>query len=241
MGRTPICLLGCLLAMPPMAHAGPEGRWQGTARIPGRDLRLVVDLSPDAAGVWAGSVILPGLGIKGAPLSNVVVTPTDVSFDTGSALASPPHAGAAFSAHMIDDTTMAGEMRQGGNVAVFSLAKVGPAQVEAPPRSTGVESGVEGRWTGEFELNGYPRHVTLTLENHGARGATAGLVVVGRQTTNVPVDLVMQEGENLRIESSRGMTFEGRFIAARDEISGAFAIGALELPLVLHRRSGGGS
>lgn len=39
----------------------------------------------------------------------------------------------------------------------------------------------EGR--GEFELAGYPRHVTLTFENHAGAAATATLVVVGKART----------------------------------------------------------
>ncbi len=217
------------------AGQGPAGRWEGQSQIPGRSLPLVVDLAQDGAGAWVGSIIIPGLGIKGAPLSNVVVTGSSVTFDLANALGSPP---AAFKATLAADK-MTGEMRQAGNVAKFSLAKVGLPQVESPPRSTPVARALEAQWTGEFELGGYPRHVTMTLENHAAAGATAKFVIVGKQTTDVPIDFVLQDGNFLRIESSPSqIAFEGRVDSESREIKGTFELGALELPLTLRRRAG---
>src|SRR5262245_22119370 len=72
--------LGC------RAAALSEGRWEGVIRIPGNDQPVVVDLAPASSGGWTGSIILTGLGIKGAPLSNIAVTDADVSFDMGPAL-----------------------------------------------------------------------------------------------------------------------------------------------------------
>ena len=63
-------LIGCLLCAPALACAAgePDGRWEGSIRIPGRELPLVVDLAPGTAGRWTGSLIIAGLGLKGAPL-----------------------------------------------------------------------------------------------------------------------------------------------------------------------------
>src|SRR5439155_3322093 len=157
------------------AGQGPAGRWEGQSQIPGRSLPLVVDLAQDGTGAWAGSIIIPGLGIKGAPLSNIVVTGSNVAFDLVNALGEPPYGPAAFKATLAAEK-MTGEMRQAGNVAKFSLAKVGRPQVESPPRSTPVARALEAQWTGEFELGGYSRQVTMTLENHAGAGATAKLV-----------------------------------------------------------------
>ena len=48
--------------------ASPEGRWRGSIHIPGRELDVVVDLAATAAGAGTGSLIVPGTGIKGAPV-----------------------------------------------------------------------------------------------------------------------------------------------------------------------------
>jgi hypothetical protein len=235
-------ILAFLVALAVTAGAagqGPAGRWEGQSQIPGRSLPLVVDLAQEGASAWVGSIIIPGLGIKGAPLSNVVVTDSSVAFDVANALGAPPYGPATFKATLAGDK-MTGEMRQAGNVAKFSLAKVGLPQVESPPRSTPVARALEAQWTGEFELGGYPRHVTMTLENHAAAGATAKLLIVGKQTTDLPVDFVLQDGNLLRIESSPNqIAFEGRVDDESREIKGTFELGALELPLTLRRRVGG--
>jgi hypothetical protein len=235
-------IAACILCVPALAcAAGPtlDGRWAGRIEIPGKELPVVVDLARSPAGVWTGSIIIPGLGIKGAPLSNIVATLTDVAFDTGNLLAAPTYGPARFKAHLGTGEVMNGEMMQAGNTARISLKKIGPAQVDAPPRSTAVARRLEDRWIGEFELGGYPRHVTITLENHPDAAATAKFVVVGKQTTDLPVDLVLEEDKFVRIESQANrIAFEGRFIEESDEIRGAIDLGSLELPLVLRRSDG---
>jgi hypothetical protein len=235
-------LLTVLLAIPVVAGAAgqvPGGRWEGRAEIPGNGLPLVVDLAQDATGAWAGSIIVPGLGIKGAPLTNIVVTDTEVAFDLVTALGAPPYGPATFRAKWSNVDGMAGEMRQGGNAASYSLRKVGPAQVEATVRSTPVTRELAARWSGEFELGGYPRQVTITLENHADSGATAKFVIVGKRVNDLPVDLVVQDGNLLRIESPvNQIAFEGRIGKDTDEIRGTLEMGPLELPLTLRRAAG---
>ena len=238
-------LLGLLLWLPTIACGAinaPEGRWEGPIQIPGRALQLVVDLAQDSSGAWTGSIIIPGLGIKGAPLANLTVTDTDVAFDIGSLLGSPTHGAARFKAHRTAADGMAGEMNQGGNAANFSLTRIAPAQVEPSPRSTSVGRAIADRWIGEFELGGYPRYVTISIENHANAAATAQFVIVGKQTTLLPVDLVTQEGDFVRVESQANrVAFEGRFFMERGEIRGIVELGPFEIPLVLRRSAGSGS
>jgi hypothetical protein len=236
MRRTVIAVLCCA---PVLACAidGPEGRWEGMLRIPGREFPLVVDLAPGAASGWTGSLIMPGLGLKGAPLSNIVVGGPDVAFDLGSALRSPTHGAATFTARTTRADRMSGELHQGGNVAPLTLMRTGRAQVEAPVTSTAVRHDLEAAWTGRFMLGGAPRDVAITVANHAGAPATATFVVVGKRTTDLPVDLVVEEGEFLRIESSANrVTFEGRYVDARDEIDGSIEVGPLEIPVVLRRK-----
>ena len=234
-----ITFLALLPALACAATPTPEGRWEGVVQIPGRELRLVVDLNEAKGGVWTGSIILPGLGIKGAALSGIVVSGADVTFDIAHALGSPTQSPPSFRAHLVSAEAMIGEMRQGGNAANFSLAKAGPAQVEPPPRSTPVSRALEGQWTGEFELGGYPRHVSITIENHGDAGATAEFAIVGKQNNRLPVELVVQDGNFVRIESpATQVYFEARFVEASGELRGVLELGPTELPLSLRRPAG---
>ena len=153
-----------------------------------------------------------------------------------SLLVSSTYGPARFKANLGAGEGITGEMSQGGNTAPFRLQKTGAAQVELPPRSTPVRHEIEAEWKGDFELGGYPRHVTITLENHPGSAATATFVVVGKQTTNLPVDLVVEDGEFLRIESlANHVLFEGRIRNEKDEIGGTIELGPFELPLSLRR------
>ena len=241
MGRIAVALMMCSSAL--ASHAAPalEGRWEGAIRIPGNDQPVVVDLAPASGGGWTGSIILMGLAIKGAPLANIAVTDAEVSFDMGALLNDANSGPARFTFHSLSANAMAGDMRQAGNVADVALARTGPAQVELPVKSTAVGNDVAREWQGEFELLGYPRHVTITLENHANAAATAKWVIVGKRTTDLPVDLVVQDGDTLRIESRASQAaFEGRVFAQTGEIKGTIELGPLELPVVL-RRAGGKS
>jgi hypothetical protein len=212
------------------ADEAVSGRWEGSVQIPAREVKFVVDLAQDQGGAWIGSIIVPGLDLKGAPLVNVAVKDSDASF----ALKSGRGLEASFKAHLSADGTLAGDFVQAGNTAPFVLKKIGLAQVERPLRSTAIAKELEGEWKGEYEALGYPRHVTVKLVNHGVDGATAEFVVVGKKVNNLPVDLVTQEGDLLTIDSHEtGISYEGRF--QKDEIKGTFTQVGIEVPLVLRR------
>lgn len=235
MRQTLIALLACLPLLASGAAPPPEGRWEGRVEIPGSELPLFVDLAPGSTGGWAGSIVIPGVGVKGSSLTNIVVNGDDVSFELGKVLGTPGHGPAGFKGRLTGSDRMGGEMRQAGNVARFTLAKIGPAQVESSPRSTPVAKDLEARWSGEYEQGGYPRQVTITLENRGD-SATAKFVIVGKMTNDLPVDLVIQQGNVLRVESQTTQVFfEGRIASDAGEIRGSIEVGPVELPLVLRR------
>ena len=204
-----------------------SGRWEGTAHIPDDDLNVIVDLAEEN-GAWIGSIIIPGLDVKGVPLTDITVKPPEVSFSVKGAL------GVQLKLRRDENGTLTGDFEQAGNRARTVLQKTGLSRVERPPRSTPVGKELEGEWKGEYQMFGYPRHVSIKLTNRGADGAAAEFVVVGRKTNNLPVDLVVQEGDLLTVDSHEiGISFEGRL---RDgKLSGAIRQGPIETPLVLQR------
>ena len=216
------------------ADAPESGRWEGTIAIPGQDLSVVVDLAQDTAGQWQGSVIVPPMRISGAAVSDISVDASKVSFAIKSALADQRAGPAKFNGQFASDGTLAGDFIQGGNTARFRLTKTGAPQVAKPPHSTAVAKELEGEWQGGYELLGYPRKVTLKLQNRGAEGATAEWVIVGRKTNNLPVSLVRQENEFLIVDSAdTGLSFEGR--AGKDGIKGIITQGPMEIPVLMKR------
>ena len=212
------------------AEESASGRWEGSVQIPGRELTLIVDLAQDGQGSWIGSIIIPGLDVKGALLTEIAVKGSGASF----AIKTARGLEATLKGNLNADGTLAGNFVEAGNTAPFVLKKTGPPQVEASPRNTAIAKELEGEWKGEYELYGYPRKVTIKLVNHGAVGARAEFMVVGKKTNNLPVDLVTQEGDFLTIDSHEtGISYEGRF--RKDEIKGTFTQAGIELPLVLRR------
>jgi hypothetical protein len=208
------------------------GRWEGVVQVPDRELKLAVDLEKDGGGPWRGSVTIPSLNLKGAPLVDIAAKDSDASFGikAGRGLE------ATFRGRFSADGTFSGDFTQGGNRAPFILRKIGPPQVETPPRSTAIAKELEGEWKGEYQMFGAPRQVTLKLANNGEKNATAELVVVGRKVNNLPVDLVTQEGELITIDSHQtGISYEGRLDKKANEIKGTFIQGPVELPLLLRR------
>ena len=224
-----ITILIVAAALPCEAEEAISGRWDGTARIPNDALTVVLDLAQDN-GAWVGSIIIPGLGVKGAPLTDIKVNPPDVKFAMKGPL------GIQLNLRLLGppENKLAGNFEQAGNRAPITLQKTGPPQVEYPPRNTPVAKELEGEWKGDYEMLGYTRHVSLKLTNRGANGATAEFVVVGRKHNNLPVDLVTQEGDLITVDSHDiGFSFEGR--QRNGKLTGVIRQGAAESPLVLER------
>ena len=223
-----------LVAIVVLATASPSrgeetisGRWEGTAHIPGDDLTVIVDLAQEN-GAWIGSMIIPGLDVKGAPLTDIKVKPPDVSFSVKGTL------GIQLKLQLDGNGKMTGNFEQAGNRAPATLQRTGPPQVERPPRNTSVAKELEGEWKGDYEMLGYTRHVSIKFTNRGPNGAAAEFVIVGRKHNHLPVDLVTQEGDLITVDSHDiGFSFEGRL--RNGKLTGVIRQGAAETPLVLER------
>jgi hypothetical protein len=221
-----------LVALLGEAAEPAAARWEGAVQIPGNPLRLVIDLAQDGQGQWAGSAIFPDLGIKGAPLIDISVHETEVSFTVKDALAGPKLRG-----HLAPDGVFTGEFQQAGNTASFTVRKAGPPQVDPPRQSTPVRKELEGDWQGEMTFVGNHIQVKLSMANQAGGSAKGKLVLIGRRETVLPIDLVTQESDLLSVEVlAASMTFEGRLRKDANEIAGTFQQGPFEAGLVLRRK-----
>ena len=221
-----LAILIVAAALPCRADDAISGRWEGTARVPDDEITVVVELAQEN-GAWVGSIIIPGLGLKGVPLTDVRVQPPEVNFAVKGPL------GIQLKLRLDADKKMAGNLEQAGNRAPATLQKMGPPQVEYPARSTPVAKELEGEWKGDYEMLGYTRHVSINFANH-SDGATADFVVIGRKHNVLPVDLVTQEGDLVTVDSHEmGFSFEGRL--RNGKLTGVIRQAAIETPLVLER------
>jgi hypothetical protein len=235
--RAPALAAACaLVAAHALAVPDPGGRWEGVADVPGNPLRLVVDLDRAPNGRWDGSVILPDRGVKGAPLDALAVSGCDVRFDLASAFGgggggAQPHVALACQ----PDGSLAGTFELAGLGTRVSLHRSGAAQVDRPPANGVVGAALAGRWTGRYELGGFAREVTLTLANRGDAGGGGQLVIVGKRTTTLDVDQVVQGREFVTLRASAAnYRIEGRF-TAEGIIEGAVIQGPFEAAIVLRR------
>ncbi len=208
-------------------------RWEGTVQIPGDGMKLVVDLDRGADGHWVGSAIVPGFGVKGAPLTGITVDSTNVAFTIKGALGEPTLKG-----RITPAGTLTGEFQQAGNSAPFTLENSGAPQVEPPRTSTVISKELEGEWQGAMEVLGNQVQVRLKLTSQPSGPAKAEFRLIGRRDTTLPFELVIQDGDSITIESeSTGLIYEGMFNKAGRTIDGTFRQGPLESTLVLRRPS----
>jgi hypothetical protein len=241
--RLPPAVLGAALLSAATSFAATDAaaRWEGVADVAGQPMRLIVDLGRDAHGAWVGSAILPGRGVKGAALDALAVADGHVSFGLAAAFAAAPVQSPRVVLDGQPDGALSGHLSIGGQTADVLLRRSGAAQVDLPPASTPISARLEGRWHGGYELGGTPRDVTLTLTNGTRPGATGQLVIVGKRTTRLDVDLVVQGREFITLRSiAADLRIEGRLPADGGTFEGTFSQGPFEAPIVLHREPAAG-
>ena len=231
--RTTLLFSAALLCQ---ATEPAAARWEGAVQIPGTELRFVIDLAQASDGQWTGSAIVPGFGIKGAPLADITVKESDVSFTIKGALGDPK-----FKGRLTANSTMTGDYQQGGNTAPFTLQKAGPPQVEAPRHSTPIRQELEGTWQGEMDFMGTVK-VQLDLANQPGGNATAKFTFKRTKERPLPLNLVTDEGGILTVQATdMGITYEGKLRKEANEIYGTFQQGPIEVSLVLHPAAKSGS
>jgi len=233
-------IAGSLLAVSIGAGAAgnPSGRWEGEARIPGAPQRVVLDLAPGPSGEWAASLTLPGRGVKGAPLDVKVGADGSVQADAASAFGGPPgELPTQLAVRMLPDGRLEGEWRQAGHAATLAMRRSGDAQVDAPPARTPLPAALAGTWRGRYELGGYPREVTLTLQATNSPSANSGeLLIVGKRRSQLVIDRVNAGERFVTLEASAaGIKLEGRWDSATGTFDGSFSQGPFEAPLKLQR------
>lgn len=232
--KCPALVLGAgLLAFAAQANPAWQGRWEGEAAVPGLPLPLILDLAPGHNGGWTGSITLPGRAVKGAALRGVAVDATGIRAALPASFGDAADSGLDLKPQ--PDGSLAGTLRQGGHEAALTLVRSGAAQVDAAPVSTPLSPALEGTWIGGYELGGYPREMTLTLSQRAGVGV-ASLLIVGKQRSAVPIDLVIESGRLLRLVSdAAGLSLEAWLPVADNRLRGQLLQGPFEADFVLRR------
>ena len=103
----------------------PAGRWTGDLDVPGQKLVMSIVLRREGTG-WAGTLDVPSQGLRGFPLSDIVIDGQVVRFKLPSIRGDPSFEG------KISGDELAGEFSQGG--AILPLVFKYGVELEAPNR-----------------------------------------------------------------------------------------------------------
>lgn len=208
--------------LPANANPAFEGRWEGTAQVPGTPLVVVLDLVVPASttAVPRGWITLPGRGAKGVPLTASWLPDGRLRLDASAVfnamgpptpapqllLAAAPPAGASTGVTSAASRHLRGSFSLAGLDAPLALARSGAAQPEAERANSVLTAELNGQWRGHYQIGGVPREITLTLAPAGANA-----VIVGRRTSPVAFDGIQLGAHVLTLSSSTTqITLEGR-------------------------------
>ena len=219
-----------------------SGHWEGAALVTDKSIGLVVDLAQTPEGTWAGTMRFPDQGTSDMPLMKVVANGTAVAFD------SPTITG--FQATISPDgSSMRGTMVLGPQRRQVHLSRTSPVQLKPAAKSSTITKDVEGTWEGSLtygktwgdmtppdEYAGAPRSIALRFRfASGPDGVATGHLVRLDENAELPIDLIVQNGDNFRFELfSVAGVFKGT--VRGDEITGEWRqVGTDPAMLILKR------
>ena len=235
-GAAAILVFAAAMAASPVSSAAAAnsplaGRWEGTVQGPGSSFTMVLDLDKDSTGQWAGSAIFPAFGVKGAPLKDVTVKDSEISFSVRSAMGDPKLTG-----RLAADGVLSGTYEEAGHSVPFSLKRAGVAQVDYPRPCTPIRKEVEGRWESLLDIGAFKLKLGFKMTS-GAKGLAEGeFTMIDPGNFSVPMDLISQDGDRLElIVASLNFGYEGLISKSNDEMKGILRMGSLEFPLVWQR------
>jgi CubicO group peptidase (beta-lactamase class C family) len=126
-----IALVVLALAFPVAAQEAPSaaGIWTGSIEVPGSPLGVQVELVPPAGPAgWSGTLDIPAQGAADLPLEEIAVDGAAVSFRIAGVPGAPTFRGTVSE----DGGEMAGELTQGGATLPFHLRRGEEAPAEGP-------------------------------------------------------------------------------------------------------------
>ncbi len=213
------------------AAPGPAGtgHWEGAISVQGKELRLEVELVARSADKWEGSAAFPDMNAKGLMLSAIAVQGQAVTFAIKGVPGDPTFKGTLSK----DSKTLSGDFTQGPLAGTFTLAWMGEAKFEAPPKNAPLTKDFEGTWEGTVEVNGNKRRLGLKLANQDG-GATGTLIAIDQGGVEIALSAIVQTDAHLKLTvPAIGGTYEGDL--KDDQVTGTWTQGGGSTPLNLKR------
>jgi hypothetical protein len=229
--RTSIVVTALLVSAPParaQALADPSGHWEGSIRIPGRELTFEVDLVRNGKGELSGTTNNPAEHIKGLPLRSVVVEGRSVSFN---ARRDQPLTGTLSA----DGQSMFGDATVSGYVLPFSLRRTGDAVIAVPARSAPIGKALEGTWNAAIDENGVTTRFVLTMTNDADGTATGRLVSLDEGELEIPLAITQQASSVTLVATVLVGSFSGALNSEGTELAGTWNEGPVVVPVTFRR------
>ena len=200
------------------------GDWQGTLKVGGAGLRLVVHIAKSPDGAFTAALdSLDQPGANGIPVGPVTVANGVMRF------ASAP-IGGSFEGKLNAAATVAEGTWTQGQGLPLTLTRVAKVPAAGKP---GKPSDIAGDWLGTLEVDGGKLRLVLhitTLED----GLAATVDSPDQKVADMPVSSITRSGDTLKFEVKAVMAdFEGTIAKDRSSIDGNFKQGEMKLPLVL--------
>lgn len=231
-------LLAALFVPAPLAlaqaPADPSGHWEGTIKVPDKDVKFEVDLAKNSQGELAGTFTQPADGIKGLPLATVTAEGGKVTL----ALKAGSGGGTFHGKLSADGKGMSGAFvtNEGGHEIPFELTRTGEARIAAAPKSPRISKELEGTWEGTLEAKGKKLRLLLKMANQPDGTSTGSIKSVDESGLEIPVAMTQKES-NVTIDMPTvGASLVVVLNADATELAGAWKQGPASLPLTMRRK-----
>jgi len=227
----PLLLLFLVSRASAQSQPNPSGHWEGMVQIPGMELTVEIDLQTNDKAAFVGTFSQPAQGLKGLPLSTVMVDGKSVRF-----VVRGGEAPATFAGLLSDDgKSITGSVEQGGQAVPFSLTRKGDAKIAAPPVNGPIGKELEGVWNGTIDGGARSMRVVLTMSNQPDGKAVGTIMSPDGSGIEIPI-AITQKGMNVTIGvPSVGASFVGTLNAERTELAGQWSQGPVTSPLTFQR------
>jgi pimeloyl-ACP methyl ester carboxylesterase len=214
---------GCRASTPPTIASTParprpaatvEGVWEGTLKVGGGSLRVIVRIKRAGSG-WVATADSPDQGASGIPIDSVDLTNDMLRLDLVSL-----HA--RYEARLAGDK-LAGTFTQYGRAIPLELMK----------RTAPVITTLDGIWMGAIPVGGQRRPLIFKIKRT-ADGWAATVDSPAQNTADSPVDSVTVEGDQLKLVLAKASaSYQARLEG--DTLVGTFTQDGIALPLQLQK------
>jgi len=219
-------LLMPLLAIPAQAQS-VVGDWEGTLKISGVELRLVLHVAKNQTGALTATLDSPDQGAHGIPVSTVSLTDSTLRFRIDKI------DGSYEGKIDADGKAIRGTWTQRGADLPLDLEPAKPKVDES--KRVPKPSDIDGTWEGAIDAAGQTLRLALHIKTY-EDGISATMDSLDQGALGMPVTTMTRDGAKLTFVMKQvGGGFDGRIADDLKTITGSWSQGGRALPLTWKR------